>query len=280
MVSDTENDDGPLALFDDPEGYYPPTPPPTTQSHTLLSGETITLHLVGHSPLEAHRLWNGSRVIAHYFEASPELVRGRTVLELGAGAGLPSIVCAVLGARRVVVTDYPDPDLVQTMWRNIDECALVPKEEDGRPRDAVIAADGFVWGADAAPLLAHLGQHPSSREGSEPGADAGGGGFDVMILADLLFRHSEHGNMVRSIEAALRRSRDSAAYVFFTSYRPWLRHKDLAFFDVARERGFEVEKVLEKRMERAMFEDDPGDEEVRKTVLGFTVKWPADKCPS
>jgi hypothetical protein len=34
-------------LFQDPADYYPPTPPPTTQSYTTLAGDTITLHLVG-----------------------------------------------------------------------------------------------------------------------------------------------------------------------------------------------------------------------------------------
>lgn len=41
------------------------------------------------------------------------------MLELGAGAGLPSLVAAILGARRVVVTDYPDADLIANLNHNI-----------------------------------------------------------------------------------------------------------------------------------------------------------------
>jgi nicotinamide N-methyltransferase len=44
------------------------------------------------------------------------------VLELGAGAGLPSIVCALNGATQVVVTDYPDAELVENLEYNITHC--------------------------------------------------------------------------------------------------------------------------------------------------------------
>lgn len=219
----------------------------------------VTLHLVGHSPLEAHHLWNGSRVVAQHFEEHPELVRDRTVLELGAGAGLPSLVAACLGGRRVVVTDFPDPDLVQNMWKNIYACPSL--NESGESPEGRIIADGYVWGADPSKLLSHLS--PSQDEK-----------FDVLILADLLFRHAEHGKLVDSIEMCMKVSEESQALVVFTSYRPWLQHKDLKFFDLARERGFEVEKVLVKMMDKPLFENDTGDEEVRKTVTGWVVKWP------
>ncbi|RYP30703.1 hypothetical protein DL767_006119 [Monosporascus sp. MG133] len=249
----------------DPEGYYPPSPPPTSQTFTLQSGKSLTLHLVGSSPLEAHHLWNGSRIISQYFETHSNEVKGRCVLELGAGAGLPSLVCAILGARKVVVTDFPDPDLVDNMKKNILECEHIPTTTGENSQDSVIVAEGYVWGADPAHLLAHLQPVGASK-------------FDVLILADLLFRHSEHSKLVDTVEETMRRVPESRAFVFFTSYRPWLRHKDLAFFDVARDRGFVVDKILEEKMEKAMFENDPGDEDVRKTVTGFTLRWPAEKC--
>lgn len=49
------------------------------------------------------------------------------MLELGAGAGLPSLVCALNGASQVVVTDYPDADLIENLRYNIDHCDLLPK---------------------------------------------------------------------------------------------------------------------------------------------------------
>lgn len=48
------------------------------------------------------------------------------MLELGAGAGLPSLVCALNGASQVVVTDYPDAELIENLRYNIDHCDLLP----------------------------------------------------------------------------------------------------------------------------------------------------------
>ncbi|KAK1832494.1 hypothetical protein QBC39DRAFT_404947 [Podospora conica] len=265
MPSRSPSPSSDLDIFADPPSYYPPSPPPTSQTYLTLprpplnAPATITLHLVGHSPLEAHHLWNGSRVVASHFESHPSLVTNKTVLELGAGAGLPSIVAGMLGALKVVVTDFPDPDIVDCLRRNVAGCELIPP-----PAERVVAA-GYVWGAEAGAVLSHL-------EGT------GEGRFDVLVLADLLFRHSEHGKLLRSIEMTMKRARGSRAYVVFTSYRPWLQHKDLNFFELARERGFVVEKVLEKKMERPLFEEDPGDEEVRKTVTGWTLAWPEEVC--
>jgi nicotinamide N-methyltransferase len=49
-------------------------------------------------------------------------VQGKTVLELGAGGGLPSLVCALSGAVQVVVTDYPDADLIENLRYNVTHC--------------------------------------------------------------------------------------------------------------------------------------------------------------
>lgn len=255
---DSDDDYGAADFMEEPEDFYPPTPPPTQQTYTMQSGKAILLNLVGASPTEAHHLWNGAKVVSDYFEAEPARVRGRTVLELGAASGLPSLVAGVLGARKVVMTDFPDPDLVVNMQKNIDACDETT-EPRGQMASAVDAA-GFVWGGDVAPLLARL---PEER-----------GRFDVLILADLLFRHNEHGSLVKTIREAMGTTADSVAYVFFTSYRPWKRDLDMKFFDVAREAGLEVMRVEERMLDKPLFENDPGDLDVQKTVNGFEVRWP------
>ena len=203
-------------------------------------------------------------MIADYFEEDPARVKGKTVLELGAAAGLPSLVCGILGAKKVVVTDFPDPDILSVMQKNVDECDGTV-EPEGKIK-GVVDVVGFVWGADSAPLLERLSSFSSPQDSTPK--------FDVLILADLLFRHSEHGALVKTIQEILRPAPESVAYVFFTSYRPWKKELDEKFFDVARDAGFEVEQIAERRLEKPLFEGDPGDLEVQKTVRGFTVRWP------
>ncbi|CAK7240612.1 MAG: Protein N-terminal and lysine N-methyltransferase efm7 [Sporothrix thermara] len=290
--SDVDSDDPDTfdGLFADPPDYYPPSPPPTTEKHALgRSGVQLTLHLVGHSVLEAHRLWNGSRVMADYLEEEQEqgrdLVRGKTVLELGAGAALPGIVCGlVLGARKVVVTDYPDPDLVATMRRNIEEAEAGLASTAGSAAlqaayagPGTVVADGYVWGGDPVPLLQHLAGPSEAAAGSNEDGSAVQK-YDVVLLADLLFRHAEHSKLAYSVAQTLKKTPASRSYVFFTSYRPWLRHKDLAFFGDACAAGLVVEHLLEKRLEKPplFFENDPGDVSVRSTVSGYSLRWPVE----
>jgi predicted nicotinamide N-methyase len=54
--------------------------------------------------------WNASRSFASYLDARPELYRDRNVLELGAGGGLPGLLCALNGAQKVyIITSFPIP---------------------------------------------------------------------------------------------------------------------------------------------------------------------------
>ena len=48
------------------------------------------------------RLWPTSLVLTRYLCAHPELVAGKRVVELGAGAGGVGLACAALGAEHVV----------------------------------------------------------------------------------------------------------------------------------------------------------------------------------
>lgn len=114
-------------------------------------------------------------------------------------------------------------------------------------------AQGYLWGAE---LTASMSTN-----------------FELLILGDLLFNHSEHDKLVKSMQLTLRKGPDSRALVFFTPYRPWLLEKDLAFFDLAKEGGFDVEKVLEKVLPEVMFKEDRGDEMLRRTVFGYELRW-------
>lgn len=90
------------------------------------------------------------------------------MLEFGAGAGLPALSSALGGASKVVITDYPDQSLVDNMVWNAD--VNLPEEVRGR-----VDVEGYVWGNKVDTLLQH----------SE------GEGYDLLILSDLVFNHSQ-----------------------------------------------------------------------------------------
>jgi nicotinamide N-methyltransferase len=56
MAASDSEDEGSHNLFEDPPDFYPPSPKPTTESHTMISGQQLSLRLVGHNPLWGHHL--------------------------------------------------------------------------------------------------------------------------------------------------------------------------------------------------------------------------------
>nr|POE49256.1 protein n-methyltransferase nnt1 [Quercus suber] len=244
--SDDEENTQAINLFQEPDDFYLPEKQPTFVQHSALDGTVLDLRLVGHNPLWGHLLWQAGRTIARYLEehSSDLSLSSAHVLELGAGAGLPSIICALHHAPRVLVTDYPDAELIENLTYNI------ARNSHLLPQPVRIAAQGHLWGAAAS-----LGE------------------FDLLILADLLFNHSEHGKLLATVRRTLKRDCASQALVFFTPYRPWLLAKDLAFLDLARGAGLGVEQIFEKVMDEVMFKEDRGDELLRRTVFGYSLRW-------
>jgi nicotinamide N-methyltransferase len=120
---------------------------------------------------------------------------------------------------------------------------------------------GYLWGRDVSPLLSAI------RE-ADDAADL----FDVIILSDLIFNHSQHAEMLKTCKDSLEPTK-GVIYCAFSHHRPWMEKQDLAFFSMAQEErfGFKVEKVGEEKMP-VMFEKDPGDADVRATVHFYTMK--------
>ncbi|KAF2154189.1 hypothetical protein K461DRAFT_223843 [Myriangium duriaei CBS 260.36] len=254
-MSDSEDGDAVAAdMFNEPDDFYEKPKPATSQTHQFLDGRELPLRLVGQSPLWGHYLWNAGKTVSAYMEKNADsLVRGKTVLELGAAAGLPSLTAALNGATTVVVTDYQDSDLIENLSINVRACKELQPDAD-------IHAYGLTWGADTSRVMSHV-------SGRDPP------GFDLLILADLLFNHFAHEDLARTVTETMRRSKDARALVFFTPYRPWLLEKDLAFFEVAKERGLHVTKIMETVMDKVMFENDRGDELLRRTVFCYEMTW-------
>ncbi|EIW68247.1 hypothetical protein TREMEDRAFT_63420 [Tremella mesenterica DSM 1558] len=258
-------------ILPEPESPLPPPfsfsvyrPHPSFQLTTQDSRDQLVLRLVGSHPLWGHHLWNTSRVLSDFLLRHDEMVKGKKVLELGAGAGLPAIISSLAGAEKTVITDYPDEALLENIRWNVD--CNVPAGR--RP-----TVEGHVWGRNVEELV---------PQGTSGGKDRG---YDLLLLSDLVFNHSQHAALVQSVNALLSyrscppfTTQDPyptpCILVFFTHHRPHLAQADLAFFPLLAQSkpddggSWAYEKVVEE-WAGAMFEDDPGDIHVRGTVHGW-----------
>ncbi|KAK9476622.1 hypothetical protein V1514DRAFT_336354 [Lipomyces japonicus] len=260
FASDEEDGGGDVdvQLFQEPEGYYKPEIPPSFDSYDRIpklvkQGEPsrITLRLVGKSPLWGHLLWNASKASANYLDRhGAELILNKNVLEVGAGAGLPSFISGINGASKVVITDYPEPELLENIQYNVDHAL-------GDYGIGVFNVAGYVWGDDVTTI-------------TKPYLDQAADGFDLIILSDVVFNHSEHDKLLKTCTNALSRSNKQAKiFVVFTPHRPWLFDRDLQFFELAKSSyGFKVEKLFEEKW-KPMFEEDEETKELRSMVFGY-----------
>lgn len=229
----------------------------------------IRLRLVGKSPLWGHLLWNAGKYTAEYIdEHAQELVRGKNVVEFGSASTLPSLLCCIDGARRVIATDYPDQDLLLNMEYNIEHLDF---DED--VKNKVLTTEGFIWGNDTQPIRAKL---------MGPGGNEEDKFADFVIMSDLVFNHTEHRKLLRSCKELIRPLSDKSkprsggkCLVVWSPHRPrkQMIENDFNFFEIAKtEFNFDVEFVEMVHWSHPMFLEEPKEtEEIRKRVYCYIL---------
>lgn len=229
-------------IFQEPESFRPEPPKESFVDYERVDNKgIINLRLVGASPLWGHLLWNAGKYTANYLDQHPELYRDKNVLELGAAAALPSLICGLNGAAKVVSTDYPDPDLLYNIQYNVDHCASKKN----------IVVKGYIWGNDYEELQ----------------KEVNGEKFDLIILSDVVFNHTEHLKLLRTTKDLL--AKDGRCFVVFSPHRPHLLDQDLKFFDIAEEQfQFKVDRH-ELVNWKPMFEEDEETVEIRSRIYSY-----------
>lgn len=109
--------------------------------------------------------WPGGQALARYVLDHPEVVAGRTVLDLGAGSGLVGVAAAVAGATRVIASDV-DPYSRAAVAVNAAENAVGPFAivgdvlgEDPDPAVEVVLAGDVCYQREMAQrVLPYLGR--------------------------------------------------------------------------------------------------------------------------
>mgnify|MGYP006096838615 CR=1 FL=1 len=212
--------------------------------------------------LMAHFVWESSIKMADLIVTGIIPVVGRHVLEVGAGAGLPSIVSARCGATHVIATDYPEPSVIEELRKNV-----VINVEDKK----TIQVMGHSWGTDdCGDMSSHF---PTPR-------------IDVILAADTLWLHDQHKNLFQTLRECLTQT-GSVAY--FT-YQHHNEHAP-AFFELVEQynhqkegstessstgevdrRQYKVAHVSQHGWGGRELEDfDPEDEEIMGPIFLSTV---------
>lgn len=181
-----------------------------------------------------------------------EETRKIRVLELGASAGLPSILVAKLfpTSTLVTVTDYPDDKLIETLKSNVqsnnvaDHCKVLP----------------FAWGSDPTVVLGN------SK------------GFDVVIAADTLWNPELHPIFINSLKSTLKKSPTSRIHLVVGLHTG--RYTIQAFLThIQSNSGLHVESISEREVTGSstrmweVLRSGEDDRERRRWIIWMTLAW-------
>ncbi|KAJ7759183.1 hypothetical protein B0H16DRAFT_631418 [Mycena metata] len=212
--------------------------------------------------LHASSIWASSRFLADnldyldlqsHIDRCPPRKRVK-LLELGAGAGLPSIVIGKrFPAVSVTVSDYPDTELIRTLTENVAandvsaNCRAVP----------------YGWGSDPSELFSD---------------DNENGKFDVVIAADTLWNPEFHGLFIEALRLTLKQSLDSRIHIFAGLHTG--RYTIQSFLSAVSAAGFDLAASFEREtsgtkqrpwsVDRAEGEDEA---ERRRWIVYLCLKW-------
>jgi nicotinamide N-methyltransferase len=155
-------------------------------------------------------------------------VKNENVLELGAGTGLAGIVAALMGAREVVVSDYPAAEVLANIRANVER-NVTPRRKMGEGVGEV-RVEGHEWG---------VLEDTFSIQYKEK--------FGRILVADCLWMPWQHANLLKSIQWFL--AGEGRAWIvagFHTG-----REKMRGFYEEEklREAGLEVERIWERNAE-------------------------------
>lgn len=199
--------------------------------------------------LFSHYLWNSSLQLAELIEAGtlkpsssststttslgPPLsdfdITNLSTIELGAGTALPSLLSSLLGAQRVVITDYPAKEILENLHANTKRNVRPSLSPLDPAAASPVAVEGHSWGDLSTPL-----------------AQGNRRAFDRVFVCDCLWMAWQHAELHKSIEWFLKEGPGSRCWVvagFHTG-----RDTMAGFFKPERlaAAGLEVERIWER----------------------------------
>ncbi|CDR88060.1 related to NNT1-putative nicotinamide N-methyltransferase [Sporisorium scitamineum] len=161
---------------------YRPKHLSSSSQHATIPIVTVAVPPASIHHIFAHRQWRAGMLMSDALLSAAFPVDNRTILELGAGTGLPSITAALIGTASVVVaSDYDEPQLVKELRDNVKRNLQRVSEEQRRKCKVV----GHIWGKDTEELLDCLPRGVSK--------------FDSILLADCMWDPLSHADLLKTV---------------------------------------------------------------------------------
>lgn len=143
-------------------------------------------------------IWEGSRALSMYLIENKERIVGKSILEFGAGVGLPSLVCFSLGGTRLITaTDYPAPSVIFNLKENVNRNTLTNNVLDNnlnKNKSSVYVIE-HEWGTDVHDLLI-----PLQSKDNETDIIL----YDIIIASECLWKADTHESFITSIKSVLK----------------------------------------------------------------------------
>lgn len=191
-----------------------------------------------HNDVGVRKVWEAGAALAEYLIERPELVRGKTVCELGAGVGLTGIVISGLcQTKSVHLTDYTEASLVN-MEHNVKVNTKWVKNARHEMMDTVFKAgqpvtSGYLeWEQFSEGVLDNAIELPNVSESihqTEAVSMEIAKRAQVLIAADVVYDRTFIPPLVSSVGRLLSESSERIA-IFAITYR---NEKTFALFDAA-----------------------------------------------
>lgn len=140
-------------------------------------------------PLTGAWLWESALILAQFMSTHLDF-QNKSVLELGAGAGLPGLTAARLGATRVVLTDVKP--LLPGLINNVEANGLGDRVE----------VRELVWGSDEPIQVSELGE------------------FDMVIMSDVFYDPEEMVGLGKTLKRVCGSGKDTVIWAV-SEVRVW-----------------------------------------------------------
>ncbi|XP_058196365.1 uncharacterized protein LOC131312537 isoform X2 [Rhododendron vialii] len=175
--------------------------------------------------LTGQLVWPGAMLLNNYLSANPELLRGRSVIELGSGVGITGILSRRF-CNEAVLTDHNE-EVLKILRKNIE----LHSSSENSNGSAGLIAEKLEWGNSD-----HLNQILESHSK----------GFDLVLGADICFQQSSIPLLFDTVQQLLR-IREGGHCKFLLAYVSRAKVMDTMVVSEAIRHGLQIIEVVGSR---------------------------------